>query len=98
MILELGRGARWLDEWLQERLGRPYNLLLSIGLVGEVVERVRALPRALGSTGHEVQLIGLLLMELALLLHQVAVLSHHLEKHRGQGGWRRRGPEAPPPG
>jgi len=75
----------------RHRLGRPYNILLSIGLVTELVERAKQLPHALASAPDEVRLGSLLVMELALLLHQVSVLSHHIETHRGA----RRGGEGP---
>ena len=83
MILEFGRGARWLDDYLQRRLGRPYNVLLSVGLVIEIVERVREVPHAITSAPNELRLALILIMEFALLLHQVSVLSHHIDKHRG---------------
>ncbi len=85
MILQLGRGVRWLDQYLQHRLGRPYNILLSVGLVTEIVERVRELPHALTSAPNEIRLALILIMELVLLLHQVSVLSEHIDKHRRRG-------------
>jgi hypothetical protein len=46
MIVRICRWALWLDEWLQARLGRPYNFLLGVGLVTEIVDG-----RRLGITG-----------------------------------------------
>ena len=43
MILQISLWARWLDEWLQARLGRPYNALLGFGLVTEIVQQMSSL-------------------------------------------------------
>jgi len=85
MILELGRGAQRLDAYLQRRLGWPYNIFLAVGLGAEVVERVRGLTHSISSIPKEVELVLILVMELALLLHQISVLSHHLDRRHGDG-------------
>lgn len=86
MILELGKGAEWLDNWLQTRLGRPYNIVLAIGLVAEIVERVRHFPEALHSAPNELRLVLLVVMEVMLLIHQFSILSHHIGRRRLAGG------------
>jgi hypothetical protein len=93
MILQIARWARWLDEWLQTRLGRPYNVLLGIGLITEIIEQVSRLPQKLESAPNLLRSALVLLVEFALLLHQIGALSHHVE-HRGLG--RRRGGRAKP--
>jgi hypothetical protein len=84
MIGQIIRGARWLDEWLQERLGRPYNVILGIGLVSEIVEEIGHLGERVGSAPTLVRSLLTLLVAFALLLHQVGALSDHFER-RGAG-------------
>lgn len=84
----LGAG---LDEWLQTRLARPYNVILGIGLVSEIVDRITKLGERLHSAPTIARDILVLAVEFALLLHQVGTLSHHIEKRRtGRTGRRGR--------
>ena len=83
------RWARWLDEWLQTKLGRPYNVVLGIGLVSEIVDRISHLTVRL-QPDKIVRDALVLAVEFALLLHQIGALSHHMERRRG----RRTGPGA----
>ena len=84
MILMICRWARWLDEWLQERLGRPYNVILGIGLVTEIVQQIAGLGPKLRSAPTALQTILVLAVEFALLLHQLGALSHHVERRRAR--------------
>jgi len=84
MILQVSRWARDLDAWLQSRIGRPYNVLLSIGLVAEIVGRVHHFPELVKSASGELRLVFLVLLEVVLLIHQVGLLSHAAER-RGEG-------------
>ncbi len=43
MIIEVLRTARYLDDKLKEKLGRPYHAALGIGLVWEIIARYRDL-------------------------------------------------------
>jgi hypothetical protein len=83
------RWARWLDEWLQTKLGRPYNVILGIGLVSEIVDRISHLSVRL-QPDKIVRDALVLAVEFALLLHQIGALSHHIEHRRA----RRTGPGA----
>jgi hypothetical protein len=83
MILMICRWARRLDEWLQARLGRPYNALLGFGLVVEIIEQAGRLPQKLESAPTVIRSVLVLAVEFALLLHQVGALSHHIERRRG---------------
>ena len=93
MLNGIARGALWLDTWLQDHLGRPYNALLGVGLIieivhrgGEIMERITDPPRVAG--------LGFTIaMELALLIHQVGALSHHLERRRKLTRGRKAGPD-----
>jgi hypothetical protein len=84
MIALIARLAYRLDQWLEQTLGRPYNVILGVGLVTEIVRRAVELPERLADRP---RLIGeglTMLMELALLIHQIGALSHHIER-RGSG-------------
>jgi hypothetical protein len=83
MILRICRWALWLDEWLQARLGRPYNFLLGVGLVTEIVGQLGRLGARLESAPTVLRSVLILAVELALLLHQIGALSHHMERRRG---------------
>ncbi len=77
MIHALTRTAHRLDLWLQSRLGRPYNLMLGVGLSIEIVHRLTELPGRMGEAPRLVGAILLITMNLGLLVHQVGELSHH---------------------
>ena len=89
MIRALSHAALRLDVWLQARLGRPYNALLGVGLTIELINRLRELPEKVASMPRLAGGILVMLMEAALLIHQVGALSHHIGHPRGrrrQGG------------
>lgn len=93
MLHKITHAFRQLDKWLQDRLGRPYNALLGIGLTIEIVRRVSEAPKALASVHGLVGTLLVIFMELALLIHQIGALSHHIEgRKRGRKGG---DPEAP---
>jgi len=79
MLKSIARAALWLDTWLQSRLGRPYNALLSVGLIIEVFRHIAELPKRFHLTGHLFAEGFAILFELALLVHQVGALSHRFE-------------------
>ena len=82
MILMICRWARQLDEWLQARLGRPYNALLGFGLVVEIIDQAGRLPQRLESAPNMIRSVLILAVEFALLLHQVGALSNHIDRRR----------------
>jgi hypothetical protein len=86
MILQICRWALWLDEWLQARLGRPYNVVLGIGLVSEIIDQVLRLGPRLHSAPTVLRVIPILAVEFALLLHQLGSLAHHMDRRRGGRG------------
>lgn len=81
----LGRFSKacWrLDEWLQDRFGRPYVMLLGVGLVIDIVHRVSELHEE-AVKPH--RLLGLALgiaLELGLLIHQIGELHHHFRPRK----------------
>ena len=86
MIREITHGALKLDVWLQAKLGRPYNVLLGVGLVTELIHRLSAFPKTITTMPHVVGDILAALMEVALLIHQVGALSHHIDRRRSRPG------------
>lgn len=97
MLRWITHGALRLDEWLQAKLGRPYHALLSVGLVVEIVRRLFELPQHLTEVHRLVPTLLVMAMEIALLIHQVGALHHHiphLGQRRGRRGRRGEAPEA----
>ncbi len=76
--------ARWLDQWLETNLGRPYNTVLSVGLVLEMINKIETLPATIT---HGKGLIGILfslVVEAALLINQLGEFSHRRHKRKAQ--------------
>ncbi|MBV8094610.1 MAG: hypothetical protein JO110_15570 [Acetobacteraceae bacterium] len=71
-----------LDDWLRERLGRPYHAALGVGLVWEIIARVRELHDAPATTAGIVRLALVMVLYLLLLVHQIGELSEHAERRR----------------
>ncbi len=78
MIRAITGAALRLDLWLQDRLGRPYHALLGVGLIIEIVRRLIEIPERAASMHRLVPVVLLILLEAALLIHQVGALSHHV--------------------
>jgi hypothetical protein len=79
--------VRWLiklclviDTWLQSHLGRPYNAVLGVGLIIEIVRRLSELPHHVESATHVVGVALVVLFEIGLLIHQVGALDHHFRR------------------
>jgi len=77
MIHSITLAAHRLDLWLQARLGRPYNALLSVGLTIEIVRRLMEFPEHAALAPRQIGVVVLIVMNLALLTHQIGELSHH---------------------
>jgi hypothetical protein len=78
MFRALFRSASAIDRRLHERFGRAYGVFLSIGLTADIVHRILDAP---GHVGERPRLIGVALavvMELALLLHQLGEMHERL--------------------
>jgi hypothetical protein len=95
MLRWISHQALRLDEWLQATLGRPYNALLGVGLIVEIVRHLYEMPKRLADVHRLVPTLLVMAMEVALLIHQVGALHHHLPKLRRQRG--RRGGRGEPP-
>ncbi|HEY3948456.1 hypothetical protein [Phenylobacterium sp.] len=81
MIRNLMRLAWHLDEWLQEKLGRPYNLLLGVGIVLGLGHQIGDLPKDF-SHGGGVSTLLIAAMDVALLINQAGQFHQHLERRR----------------
>jgi len=71
MIHSIALAAHRLDAWLQAHLGRPYNVLLGIGLTVEIIRRLVELPQHAVLGPQMLGMVVLIVMNLALLIHQV---------------------------
>ena len=80
MIGFIARLAYRIDQWLERTLGRPYNVILGIGLIVEIVRRLIDLPSRMHSMPHVAGEVVLMVMASLLLIHQIGALSHHVER------------------
>jgi hypothetical protein len=78
MIRFLTGAASRIDGWLHKRLGRPYGVMLSIGLVADIGHRLLDAPRHVRERHHLIGMVLVVTMELALLLHQLAEMHERL--------------------
>ncbi|HEY8004209.1 MAG TPA: hypothetical protein VIE16_08275 [Phenylobacterium sp.] len=76
--------AAWLDQWLEINLGRPYNTVLSIGLVLEMISKIQTLPSTITHGRGQFGILFSLLVEAALLINQLGEFSHRRHKRRTQ--------------
>ena len=98
MITAITQAAHRLDHWLQDRLGRPYRVILSIGLTEEIIRRISELPDELK---HAKSLIGIslmIMMNLALLVNQLGEISHRRAARLKAGAARHGTPGGGDPG
>lgn len=82
MLRAILRSASAIDRRLHDRLGRTYGIFLSVGLIADIVHRVSD---AASHVEEKHRLIGMTLavvMEFALLLHQLSELHEWLTPHR----------------
>ncbi len=77
MVTEFLKGAHRLDDWLQRALGRPYHLILGIGLVIEIVRRLHDIKEIFESAGGILKAALTLALFALLLINQLAELHAH---------------------
>jgi hypothetical protein len=82
MIVEILHGARRLDAWVRLRLGRPYHLILNVGLVEEIVRHLRELGEVRDSAGGIIRILALVAFFALLLVHELGELHGHIERRR----------------
>jgi len=74
MIRPLLRAAHHLDGWLHDKLGRPYSVLLTVGLALELIHRVTELPEKAHELHRLAPLALFFVVNLGLLVHQLGEL------------------------
>ena len=85
MLIAIVNAARNLDLWLGRTFGRPYHVLLAIGILTEIVQRIREMAEKPFADASAAKMILAILLFLALLVHQAGELSEHAERRRQQG-------------
>jgi hypothetical protein len=82
MIDSILRQAHRLDAWLRSRLGRPYHVVLGLGLAIEIFRHLREL----GEVGSSASGIGrealVVIFYSVLLVHQLGELHAHAAARR----------------
>jgi hypothetical protein len=78
----VARSAYRLDAWLKDKVGRPYTMILGVGLILGIAQTVRSIEAAWRSNHSPLLLAGTLFFELALLLNQFAQLHEYREHSR----------------
>jgi hypothetical protein len=76
--------ARWLDQWLETNLGRPYNTVLSVGLVLEMINKIQTLPATITHGKGLFGILFALVVEAALLINQLGEFSHRRHKRKAE--------------
>jgi hypothetical protein len=87
MLTALTRYAHWLDLWLHRHFGRPYESLLSIGLLLSISASISSLGQIIGYGGADLQgdvvkTVGVVIFQAALLINQLAQLDEHRARRR----------------
>jgi hypothetical protein len=80
MIIEILRFARRLDKKLEDTVGRPYRVIITVGLVTEIVARVRELMHTSFAEADFVQDLIWILIGLLLVVNQLGELSNRMEQ------------------
>lgn len=72
-----------LDRWLHETLGRPYGMMLTVGLMVEILRRLEETPARLASPKDWLGTAFALVLNLALLVHQLAEMAERVKTRHG---------------
>lgn len=81
MIGPILDAAEKLNTWLKQHLGRPYNMLLGIGLIIEIVARIRDFRELPDAEYGLVRTVMTLLLYTALFINQLTELRERT-RHR----------------
>jgi len=82
MIIQVLRAARRIDEAIKGKLGRPYNVILSLGLVLEIARLFHELLARPQESAGIVRLVVSMAFYGLLLIHQLGELSERAENRR----------------
>ncbi len=77
MMLAILRTAHKADDMLKQKIGRPYNVVLGVGLIMEIVGRIHDLRELPVTSTSIVRTCVTVVFFLLLLLHQIGELSEH---------------------
>ena len=78
MIKFVTHTAYQIDSWLHSRVGRTYGVLLTVGLIADIVHRVIEAPKQVALHHHLIGIALAVVLELGLLIHQVAEMDERL--------------------
>jgi hypothetical protein len=84
MIAGILRGAYWLDAWLRSHLGRPYHVILGIGLFIEIVRQLHELGEVGESPSGILRVALAVTFYLVLLVHQFGELQAHVAARKSR--------------
>jgi hypothetical protein len=90
MISAIFATAARLDRWLQDTLGEPYRTVIGIGLLIEIVQRLREFPGLVHSGKSPIGEGLALLLFAALLLNQLAEFHERMVARRERRAGRSR--------
>ena len=91
MIVAALNLARRMDLAIRTAAGRPYHVVIGIGLTLEIVDRLRRLHEAAVHAGSLIRSVITILFCLVLLLHQLGELSERIDQRGSEGRLGRRG-------
>ena len=83
MIVEILRGARWLDRKLEDAVGRPYRVVISAALIAEIVAQVRGLTHASLTRANFVGTLIWIAIGVLVVINQLGELSNRMERRQG---------------
>ena len=84
MINEVIHGAHRLDAWLREKLGRPYGVLLGVGLVLGIIASVKTLIHTAETTPDVLKVVAAIAFQIALLINQLAQFHEFREERKAR--------------
>jgi hypothetical protein len=84
MLAGILRGAHELDDWLRSHLGRPYHVILGIGLIIEIVRHLHELGEAGKSPTGILGVALAVIFYSVLLVHQLGELQAHVAARKSR--------------
>ncbi|MGB6975306.1 MAG: hypothetical protein WBD67_11540 [Terracidiphilus sp.] len=90
MVLEILRAARRLDHTLEKAVGRPYRIIITVGLITEISIQVREMLHAHFIRADFIQTAIWILLALLLVINQLGELSSRLDERPPRHMGRRR--------
>jgi hypothetical protein len=82
MFRGLANGAWRLDQWMKAHVGRTYTVILTVGLVASVSANVRQVEAAVSHAGNLAVIALTVVLDLILIVNQVAQLHEYRQARR----------------